>query len=109
MKIVMYNNGDIVRLRKLSAAPDTLVPTPLKEEVLEGGLNIGMSLPVDYELEGRLDAPLEIGKPISLLRHKRNGVRIFGITTTSYVKAMYLDQGLIETENSIYIIDRVDD
>lgn len=58
------------------------------------------SLPVDYELEGHLLAPLEVGGVIRLLRFRRNEVSALGLFESSAIVAVR--EPFVETRNSIY-------
>lgn len=102
-----------IRLMKLSAVENPMVPTPdvLLDDFTPGSYNNGLhSVPVDYTIEGFLCGDIEIDKPLSVRRTMRNGVRMFGHLTTSYIKAIIpSDNGLVlETENSVYRLEWID-
>ncbi|MDO8539239.1 MAG: hypothetical protein Q7S40_02275 [Opitutaceae bacterium] len=57
----------------------------------------GKSLPVDYELEGTLLAPVRLGQQLVVFRHNRNGVAALGIFCSSPVEEI-----MVVTGNSVY-------
>lgn len=61
------------------------------------------SLPVAYELEGWLLLPIEIGRPIMVLRTARNGVEQLGEFTSSVVHELRGDR--VRTANSVYRVE----
>src|SRR5882672_9184799 len=90
-----------VSLRKLSEAPNARCKSALWREFTPGAEGDGReSLPVAYELEGELLAPITLGCPMRIFRTKRNGVEVDGMFTSSPVQAM--DAGWVRTENSLY-------
>lgn len=60
----------------------------------------GYSIPMEYTVEGQLLAPIEIGKGVSVLRTKRNGVEMTGFFGTSPVTEITKDT--FKTQNSVY-------
>lgn len=95
--------GTPVRLVKLSACDDAVVPPSTWEDWKMGELNT-RSLPVDYELQGILVEPMETGKRICVLRTHRNGVRVDGVFQSSLVREF--KNGAAITLNSVYFIQR---
>jgi hypothetical protein len=57
----------------------------------------GQSMPVDYEIEGTLLAPIIPGQQIIVFRHDRNGVPALGLFCTSPVEEI-----VVVTQNSVY-------
>ena len=57
----------------------------------------GKSLPVDYELEGTLLAPVRLGQQLVVFRHNRNGVAALGLFCSSPVEEI-----MVVTGNSVY-------
>ena len=98
--VIMANQR--VLLKKLSASLNPDAPTPKSEDFLPGDDNPGVSLPVDYTVEGTLLAPIELWAPIQIAREKRNGIAVQGATITSRV--VFIEGCLIHTRNSIYQI-----
>lgn len=106
----MLHKGDQIRVRKVSASANPQVRTPSKEEHVPGEAAPITSLPVDYEMEGELLADLSIGKGLYMFRTKRNGIERPGITETSMIIDMRLEELsdlVLETENSIYTVHRL--
>lgn len=60
----------------------------------------GFSLPLDYEIEGVLLGALTVGKPVSVLRDNRNGVKALGAFQTSPVTEV--TDKTFRTRNSVY-------
>jgi len=65
-----------------------------------GDHNDYKSLPLDYEVEGTLFAPITIGECVRLARDVRNGVKAEGIFVTSPVTEITATS--FSTKNSIY-------
>ena len=99
----LWPSGTSIRLVKLSACDDALSPSSSWEDWKIGEPNEG-SLPVDYELQGSLIEPMEVGKPILVHRTCRNGVRADGLFQSSPVREF--KNGAAITLNSIYLISR---
>ena len=95
--------GDFIHLRKLAVAPDALLPAAAWSEIKLGQLGpSGQSLPVAYEIEGELLAPIVVGSSITVRRTVRNGERVEGLFISSPVTAILGDR--ILTSNSVYKI-----
>lgn len=60
----------------------------------------GFSLPIGYELCGKLTAPIVIGECIEVLRTHRNGEEVLGWFRSSTVRDIQGDE--ITTVNSVY-------
>lgn len=96
-----------IRIKKISQADDALCLAADKTEHVPGSEGIpGKSLPVEYEIEGYLVRPIEVGRGIEVDRQKRNGIIAMGSFTTSPVKSIH--DNLIRTGNSIYQIEFLD-
>ena len=93
--------GTAVRIVKLAVADDPQYQTCSWKNWKVGDLNDG-SPPVDYELRGLLIEPLEIGKPIILIRTHRNNVQALGSFISTPVRGF--KNGAAITMNSIYFI-----
>ena len=74
-----------------------------------GQFHEGKSPPVDYWIIGDLASSIEVGKPILIDRHIRNGVEIRGIMHTSIVRKIDNDGDIkyITTDNSVYKLEYV--
>ena len=70
--------------------------------------NPGVSLPVDYTIEGYILGEIKEGYPLTVARTKRNDVEINGTFISSKLKDISGDliKGyLVSTENSLYRIE----
>ena len=96
-----------MKLTKLQPAPNPVCPTPKMEDYILGDDNPGVSLPVDYWIEGHLIGEIKEGAPINVERHSRNGVTKLGLFSSSPVRKIVRKDGVIyaTTDNSIYKIE----
>jgi len=92
-----------VKITKIATVEDAQVPTPEFNNFTPGIDNVGVSLPIDYTVEGYLQNDVEIGKPVIMLRTKRNNVECQGLFTTSEVRE--LTSYGFNTLNSKYAIE----
>jgi hypothetical protein len=109
-KEIEVDNADCFRVKKLRATPDALFAADNRDTHNYGGINYN-SLPVDYEIEGTLAAPLEVGSPARFDRTKRNGVECAGFMTTSILRVIEdLPNGgkKLSTLNSIYLMTPIE-
>lgn len=99
----MFKDNYII-LQKVAAAESPLARTPLAEEFVPGGINIGVSVPIDYEVQGVLMEDVTVGCCLSLFRTHRNGVQSEGVMSTSPIVSIDTDGEYmrISTANSIY-------
>lgn len=97
-----------MKLTKLQPAPNPVCPTPKMEDYILGDDNPGVSLPVDYWLEGDLIGEIREGFPIVIERHSRNGVAKLGLFSSSPVRSLVKKDGTLyaTTDNSIYKIEQ---
>lgn len=58
------------------------------------------SLPIEYEIEGELLNPIEVGKSVKVFRTKRNGVEASGMFSTSPI--VNFNDTQFVTANSVY-------
>lgn len=96
---------DYIKITKLKPSRNPIAPTPNKKDYVPGEDNGFVSLPVDYTAEGYLLEDVQIGKPVLIERHKRNGVESLGFMNTSRIKKITGNK--LETENSIYLIEKL--
>lgn len=89
-------------LKKVAIPDNPQYKTPTWEEFRNGY----DTLPLDYEIEGTLLFPIELGKSMQVLRTKKNGKKSDGFLTTSTVVdiANLNGEKLIKTQNSIYLL-----
>lgn len=99
--------NDYLIIKKLSATSNPVAPTPAKEGFIPGADNGPVSLPVEYEIEGFLRAPMKVGEPLLVNRIKRNGVVIPGMFSTSPI--VKINGHTVETANSIYQIGKINE
>ena len=103
-----------IKITKLSAVKDPIVRTALKEEYICGREQDEEVSPFEgYWAIGILESPIEVGKPIRMLRENRNGVMAHGIFVTSVVKSIknrdiISPTKIIETDNSVYEVREID-
>ena len=95
-----------VKIQKLRAAVNALAPTPDHKDYVPGEVNEGMSLPVEYCIEGYLLKPIEHGESVAVDRYARNGVPAAGMFVSSPV--IEFDSTTFTTYNSIYSIEYLD-
>jgi len=92
-----------LRVRKICEAPLAIYPAAGWDGFIPGRLGrVDESLPVAYELDGKLLAPLTLGQPIRIRRTARNGVICDGDFTSSPVQEIGTDW--VRTENSVYLL-----
>lgn len=98
-----------VRVKKVKAAKDPEFPTPEFEDYIPGQVNKGVSTPCEYEVCGKLAAPVEVDSFILLKRDERNGVACDGVFRSSRIKdvKIYGDTTIVETYNSVYSIEKI--
>ena len=92
---------NLVRIIKRRPSPEALFSPGSWDDYPVGSVSQELkSLPVDYTLEGVLQAPIEVGRPICVLRLSRNDVPALGLFISSLV--VRTEGGLIWTRNSVY-------
>lgn len=90
-----------ITIKKIAAVPGG-IEARLAENHIAGTVQVdGLSLPVEYEIEGELAAPIEVGKSVLVFRDKRNGKKADGIFQSTTVLEVS-PQGF-RTRNSIYV------
>mgnify|MGYP000105781610 CR=1 FL=1 len=93
-----------VKLTKISAVENPEYKTPSFDEYdRKKDTNERMSLPVEYTVEGYLTEDVEVGKHVVIQRTKRNGLKCFGIMTTSLVRRQALNTELGRLERMLEI------
>jgi hypothetical protein len=95
-----------IKLTKISAVENPEYKTPSFDEYnRKKDTNERMSIPVEYTVEGYLKEDVEVGEHVVIERIKRNGLKCFGIMTTSPVTEI-TDDGF-KTLNSIYKLELI--
>jgi len=95
----------LVKITKIKASEHPEYATPNWKDYAVGKLNGGVSIPVDYYLEGYLIREVQVGKPVLVERISRNGEKIGGFFSTSLVTEI-CDNGFV-TLNSVYKMDYI--
>jgi hypothetical protein len=95
-----------VKIQKIGAAANALAPTPDNKDYVPGEVNEGVSLPVEYCIEGYLLKAIEHGVSVVIDRYARNGVSAVGMFVSSPV--IEFDSTTFTTYNSIYSIEYLD-
>lgn len=90
-----------------------LVNDYVKVKKIESVKELEDRLEVDYWLTGVLLTSIEENKPFMIARDNRNGIRVPGIFTSSFVKNILLEHQdprflVVQTENSIYSIEVIE-
>lgn len=103
-------SDEYVQITKIKAVENPELPTPDIEDFTPGAINSGMSIPIEYTCVGLLQNDVEIGEPVIMARHTRNGVKALGIFMTSLVTEIEpADNGLVfYTQNSVYKLEWLD-
>lgn len=91
-----------VVIRKIASSRCPRVPAAPRQSDQEAN-DPTRSLPVDYEMEGHLLAPLAVGGTIRLQRIRRNQVQAAGQFESSGIVA--IREPFVETRNSIYLVE----
>ena len=94
-----------IRIKKIAAQFDAPYSTPLWEDYTPGTDNGNVSIPLEYWIEGILQAPIEVGYAVNVLRKIRNGVEVGGWFQTSIVIAM--TDKTFDTKNSRYSYEQI--
>lgn len=90
-----------IKIKKIGVNPGG-AEARLAENHVSGTIQLdGLSLPVEYEIEGELSAAIEVGKSVLVFRDKRNGVKAEGIFQTSTV--LEVSPEGFRTRNSVYV------
>jgi hypothetical protein len=90
-----------IKIKKIAAVPGG-AEARLAEHHVAGTVHLdGLSLPVEYEIEGELSAPIEVGKSVLVFRDRRNGKPVDGIFQTTTV--LEVSPEGFRTRNSVYV------
>lgn len=90
-----------IRIQKVATAPMPDKPPGDPCIYAMGQLNPGISLPIDYWMEGWLQIPITLGGRVLLHRRVRNGVEQTGIFISSPIIAIHNEREF-STANSKY-------
>ena len=93
-----------VKLTKLLASRNAIFPPGDPKSFVAGSPdNPGVSLPIDYTLEGTLVNDIVVGSTVQIFRTKRNEVEFPGFFESSTVSQIG-DEGFT-TQNSVYKVE----
>lgn len=106
MTTIPFAEGSHVRVIKLHEAQEPRVRAGSWSEYVPGAVNTD-SLPVDYEIEGYLLGPVEVGGRLHVLRTRRNGIGCLGEFLSTVIQAVDIESESelacrLTTLNSIY-------
>ncbi len=103
----MFNLKQRVKVTKVEDSLKGFVynGSPQPELYEDGDIFLG------YCTEGELLQIPDVGMSLQLLRDKKNGIEAFGLFRTSTIKSVYYgtDHWVIETSNSVYIMESLDE
>ena len=104
----MLKAGTTVRVSKISPSTAPIFRTAEEIEWKSGEHNKGITLPINYTVEGVLVQDLGLHNNLTLARTKRNSVEAMGIFQTSRIQSIEYSNKTnlytVETENSVYVI-----
>ena len=95
----------LIKITKLKAVENPKYPTASMADYEFGQDNMGLSLPVDYYVEGYLKREIKVGQSVIVERISRNGIKSLGIFCTSEVTEVF--EGGFKTLNSVYKFDYI--
>ena len=89
-----------IYIEKLAEVPGGLPARNMEEHIDGQYQGDSHSIPVEYNLEGILSFPIEVGESVIVQRTKRNGVEAYGMFSTSRVTEV--GDKYFKTKNSVY-------
>jgi hypothetical protein len=90
-----------IYIEKLAEVPGGLPARNMDEHIMgKPPTDDYNSIPVEYNLEGILAFPIQVGEGVIVNRTKRNGVEVCGLFTTSRVTEV--GDNYFKTKNSVY-------
>ncbi len=91
-----------IKIKKIAANPGGALAREAADHVAGiGDHGDGLSLPVEYEIEGELASPIKVGESVLVYRDRRNGQKADGIFQTS--KVLEVSPEGFRTLNSVYV------
>ena len=90
-----------IYIEKLAEVPGGLPARSMEEHIDGQYQGDSHSIPVEYNLEGILSFPIEVGESVIVQRTKRNGVEAYGMFSTSRVTEV--GDKYFKTRNSLYL------
>ena len=89
-----------IYIEKLAEVPGGLPARSMEEHIDGQYQGDSHSIPVEYNLEGILSFPIQVGEGVVVQRTKRNGVEAYGVFSTSTVTEV--GDKYFKTKNSVY-------
>ena len=89
-----------IYIEKLAEVPGGLPARNMDEHIDGQYQGDSHSIPVEYNLEGILSFPIQVGESVIVQRTKRNGVEAYGVFSTSRVTEV--GNNYFKTKNSVY-------
>lgn len=99
--------GQKVRLLKIDTSDNPEYPAAEWANYKFGGYNPGVSLPIEYSVEGYLITDIQIGNSIVINRTKRNEEITGGHLKSSPVEK--IENKVIHTNNSRYVLEVINE
>jgi hypothetical protein len=90
-----------IYIEKLAEVPGGLPARNMDEHIDGQYQGDSHSIPVEYNLEGILSFPIQVGEGVVVQRTKRNGVEAYGVFSTSTVTEV--GDKYFKTRNSLYL------
>lgn len=90
-----------IYIEKLAEVPGGLPARSMDEHIMgKPNYDNYSSIPIEYNLEGILPFPIQVGESVTVQRTKRNGVEAYGVFSTSRVTEV--GNNYFKTMNSVY-------
>jgi hypothetical protein len=90
-----------IYIEKLAEVPGGLPARSMDEHIMgKPNYDNYSSIPIEYNLEGILPFPIQVGESVTVQRTKRNGVEAYGVFSTSRVTEV--GNNYFKTQNSVY-------
>jgi hypothetical protein len=89
-----------IYIEKLAEVSGGLPARSMEEHIMGKPNDNYSSIPVEYNLEGILPFPIQVGESVTVQRTKRNGVEAYGVFSTSRVTEV--GNNYFKTQNSVY-------
>jgi hypothetical protein len=98
--LIKSNNMKKIYIEKLAEVSGGLPARSMEEHIDGQYQGDSHSIPVEYNLEGTLAFPIQVGESVIVQRTKRNGVEAYGVFSTSRVTEV--GNNYFKTQNSVY-------
>jgi hypothetical protein len=95
----------LIKITKIKAVENARHASASMADYEFGQDNMGLSLPIDYYVEGYLKREIKVGQSVIVERISRNGIKSLGIFSTSEVTEVF--EGGFKTLNSVYKFDYI--